>query len=278
MESLPCLPSTSSTATANLGNGRLIDFGPVKSGAARIPSSSKHLPQLPTLRPTAQPKQASAVHCEICSCLGHVPSSCLWGWRSNKENWLHNQSIPPADTRTTSPRVLSSAHALLIPPPPTMANFPINIVPYLPQGMTVELGPTDRKVRADMVVSAVPPLHHNFLAIAEANRFIPQHQKEALRDTIQGLLHEFHFFPTEVEDHALGLGIFGFDDSLVRDTVVRTTFELDEMQADEHTIISFVPHDVALNMRLTTFGPEIWILYVGFPYDYQTQHYMHKSV
>ena len=121
----------------------------------------------------------------------------------------------------------------------------------------MELGPADRKVRADMVVSAVPPLRHDFLAIAEANKFIPQHQKEALRDTIQGLLHESHFFPTEVEDHPLGIGIFGFDDSLVRDTVVGTTFELDEMQADEHTVISFVPHDAALNMRLTTFGPEI---------------------
>ena len=31
-------------------------------------------------------------------------------------------------------------------------------------------------------------------------------------------------------------------------------------------------------MRLTSFGPEIWILYVGYPYDYQTQHYIHKSV
>ena len=155
-----------------------------------------------------------------------------------------------------------------------MANFPINIVPYLPQGMTVELGPPDRKVRSDVVVSAVPPLRHDFLAIAEANRFIPKHQKAALRDNIQGLLHESHFFPTEVKDHPLGIDIFGFDDSLIRDSVVGTTFELDEFQAEEHIVISFVPHDAALNMHLTTFGPEIWILYVGFPYDYQTQHYM----
>ena len=66
--------------------------------------------------------------------------------------------------------------------------------------------------------------------------------------------------------------------SVDRDTVVGTTFDLDENEVEEHTMISVVPHDAALNMRLTTFGPGVWILYVGFPYDYQTQHYMHKSV
>lgn len=79
-------------------------------------------------------------------------------------------------------------------------------------------------------------------------------------------------------DHPLGVGIFGFVDSVVRDAVVGTTFELDEYEVEEHTIISFVPHDATLNMRLTTFGPYVWLLYVGFPYDYQTQHYIHKSV
>lgn len=129
-----------------------------------------------------------------------------------------------------------------------------------------------------MVITAMPPLRHYFLAIAEAVRFIPFHQKEGLRDTIQGLLHDSHFLPTKVEDHPLGVGIFGFADSMVRDAVVGTKIELDEFQAEEHTVISFVPHDVFLNMRSTTFGPEVWLLYIGFPYDYQTQHYIHKSV
>ena len=174
---------------------------------------------------------------------------------------------------------LQSGHASA-PTPSTapMANYPLNIVPYLPPGMTIELGPADRKVRADMVVGPIPPLRHDFLAIAEANRFIPQHQKEALRDTIQGLLHESHYFPIEISDHPLGVGIFGFVNSVVRDTVVGTTFELDEFQAEEHIVISFVPHDAALNMRLTTYGPQVWLLYIGFPHDYQTSHYIHKSV
>ena len=95
--------------------------------------------------------------------------------------------------------------------------------------MTIELGPEDCLVRDEMVVSPVPPLRHDLLAIAEVNRFVPFHKKALLRHTIEGLLHESHFFPTEVEDHPLGIGIFGFEDSLVRDSVVGTTFELDEL-------------------------------------------------
>ena len=92
------------------------------------------------------------------------------------------------------------------------------------------------------------------------------------------MLHESQFFPIEIDDHPLGVGIFGFADSITRDAVVGTTFELDEDEENIYTVISFVPHDAALNMRLTTFGPQIWLLYIGFPQDYQTSHYMHKSV
>ena len=160
-----------------------------------------------------------------------------------------------------------------------MANYPVNVVPYIPMGMTIELGPQDRVVRSDMAVHPVPPLNHDFLAIAEVNRHVPHHQKAALREVITGLLHESHFFPSEVDDHPLGIAIFGFANPLVRDNVVGITFEIDaEVEGDMNTIVSFVPHDEALNMRLTTYGPAVWILYVGFPYDYQTYHYLHRSV
>ena len=74
-----------------------------------------------------------------------------------------------------------SGHASA-PAPSTapMANYPLNIVPYLPPGMTIELGPADRRVCADMVVGPIPPLRHDCLATTEANRFIPFHQKAVL--------------------------------------------------------------------------------------------------
>ena len=60
-----------------------------------------------------------------------------------------------------------------------------------------------------------------------------------------------------------------FANPLVRDNVVGTTFEIDaDVKGDMNTVVSFVPHDEALNMRLTSSGPSILILYVGFPYDY----------
>ena len=179
---------------------------------------------------------------------------------------------------SASPTSPSPPPPLVPRPPSPMANFPVNVIPYLPHGMTIELGPKDCVVRDEMVGSPTPPLRHDFLAMVEVNCFGPFHQKGALHHTIEGLLHESQFFPSEVADHPLGVGVFGFASSLVRDAVVGTTFELDENEVAEHTIISFVPHDAALNMRLTSFGPEVWILFVGFPYDYQTQHYMHKSV
>lgn len=134
--------------------------------------------------------------------------------------------------------------------------------------MTIKLGPADRKVHDDMVINPNPPLCHDFLAIMEVDHFVPFHRKAALRHTIESLLHESHYFPTEVDDHPLGIGIFGYVDSVARDVVVGTTFELDEDEDNLHTVISFVPHDAAINMRRTTYGPQIWLLYIGFPNDY----------
>ena len=91
-----------------------------------------------------------------------------------------------------------------------MANYPLNPVPFLPPGFAVEPGPADRLVRSGMVVGPIPPLNHDFLAIAELNRHVLFHHKDALRQLITGLLHESKFVPTEVDDHPLGIAIYGF--------------------------------------------------------------------
>lgn len=82
---------------------------------------------------------------------------------------------------------------------------------------------------------------------------------------------------TEVDDHPLSIAIYEFMGSMVRDAVVGTTFDLEE-EDDMNTKVSFIPHDPTLNMHLTPFGPDMWLLYVGFPYDYQTHHYLHRPV
>ena len=103
---------------------------------------------------------------------------------------------------------------------------------------------------------------------------MPLHLREDLRKTIEGMLHEAGLHTTESSDHPLGVGMFAFANSFIRDTAVNTTFQLD----DKDLVISFVRHNVALNMRNTTYGPEVWLLYIGFPDDYQTDLYLQRSV
>jgi hypothetical protein len=56
-----------------------------------------------------------------------------------------------------------------------MATFPVNPLAFLPEGMTIDHGPADRKVRTDLIVSPNAPLHNDKVVIAETNRFIPIH-------------------------------------------------------------------------------------------------------
>ena len=122
-----------------------------------------------------------------------------------------------------------------------MANYTLNPVPFLPPGFTVEPGPTNHVVRSGMVVRPIPWLNHVFLTVAEASAYVPLHRRTAIRNMVQGLLHESQLFTTEVSDHPLGIGIFGFADSFLRDSAVNTPLELEE----EDLLITFVPHKEA---------------------------------
>ena len=105
--------------------------------------------------------------------------------------------------------------------------LPLNPVSFLLPGFAVEPGPTDRLVRSGMVVGLIPPLNHDFLAVAEASAYVPLHRRAAIRAMIEGLLHEAQLFTTESSDHPLGIGPFGFVDSFMRDTAVNTPLELE---------------------------------------------------
>ena len=104
-----------------------------------------------------------------------------------------------------------------------------------------------------MVVGPIPLLNHDYLAIAETSTYVPLHHRAAVRQAVHGLLQEAQLFTTEVSDHPFGIGIFGFVDSFICDTAVATPLELE----DEDLLVTFVPHNEALNRRSTTFGPEI---------------------
>ena len=130
----------------------------------------------PTRNKGLAARRTPAVRCKSCGLKGHEKASCTVLRHRNRGVWRPKSQPKSADTHSSAPSlsVPSSAPALTTSTI-AMANYPLNVVPYLPPGMTIELGLADRKVRDDMVVSAIPPLRHDFLAIAEANRFIPHH-------------------------------------------------------------------------------------------------------
>jgi hypothetical protein len=154
-----------------------------------------------------------------------------------------------------------------------MATFPVNPTPFVPEGMAVDHGPADRKVRSDMVVPAIAPLQHDRVLIAETSRFIPVHLREMVRESIRDMLVESGHIVRYFDDHPFGIGVFTFPETLVADAVVNLSFEL-----DDETTVTFVRHDAARNMRLTTFGRETWILFLGFPLDDQTEFHINNAV
>ena len=190
---------------------------------------------------------------------------------------FHPPHAPPSTSKSQKPLlcpVPSTLQSLHPSPSSTMANYPLNPIPFLPPGFAVEPGPADRLIRSGMVVGPIAPLSHEFLAIAETSHYVPLHRRSGIRDQITALLHESQLYTTEVSDHLFGIGIFGFVDSFLRDTSVNTPIELEE----EDLLVTFVPHNEALNRRTTSFGPEVWLMFFGFPYDYQTDYYLSKAL
>lgn len=84
-----------------------------------------------------------------------------------------------------------------------MANYPLNPVPFIPPGFSVEPGPADRLVRGGMVVNPIAPLNHDFTNIVRGSQSICSsalHQRAAIHNTVEGLLHESQLFTTEPSD------------------------------------------------------------------------------
>jgi hypothetical protein len=154
-----------------------------------------------------------------------------------------------------------------------MATFPVNPLPLLPDGMPVDQGPVNRKVRSDLVVPAIAPLQNDRVLIAETSRFIPIQHREQMREDVRDWLVTEGYIVRYYDDHPFGLGVYTFPGTLTADAVRGLTYELDEI-----TTVTFVKHNEAKNMRLTSFGRETWILYLGFPLDYQTTEYIQNAV
>lgn len=88
------------------------------------------------------PPVSAAVRCSSKGPSRHVYSSDWLGGRQPQLVWVPKGTRARADTHSALFLCSNSATAPELHHPP-MANFPVNVVPYLPQGMTIELGPED---------------------------------------------------------------------------------------------------------------------------------------
>ena len=158
-----------------------------------------------------------------------------------------------------------------------MANFPARPFQFVPMGARIERG-SDHRLARNMMVVDDPPLSHERYAIVTAVPPVPDHQKQLVLDeVVRIMVEDFHLEVPGAYVYPIGVGMVAFANVVLRDQFIQESpHQLDPV--DEEMPFSFVPHDEALNMRLTTYGPAVWILYVGFPYDYQTYHYLHRSI
>jgi hypothetical protein len=115
--------------------------------------------------------------------------------------------------------------------------------------MTIDHAPTDRKAHTYLVLSPNAPLINDKVLIAETNRFVLIYLRHQYRDDLRDLLEESGYAVSAFDDHLFGLGSYTFAHTLAADTVVNLTFEIDEI-----TTATFVKHNAAKNMRLTSFG------------------------
>src|SRR4051812_33844155 len=68
-----------------------------------------------------------------------------------------------------------------------------------------------------------------------------------------------------------------FGDVMLRDQYIRESPHQLEPWGED-VLFSFVPHDEGPNMRLCPFAYSAWVLFLAFPMDYQTDHYINKAV
>ena len=155
-----------------------------------------------------------------------------------------------------------------------MANFPVRPFAFAPVGSTFDRGPAHRVQRHVMVVDD-PPLNHDRYAIVSVHPPVPDHQKELwLAEVCRIITGDLEYDLVDDFIYPLGIGCVVFADMESRDAAIREG----PHALSEDSTFSLVPHDECLNMRMPAFEYEVWVMFLAFPMDYQTEHYIHKAV
>ena len=120
-----------------------------------------------------------------------------------------------------------------------------------------------------------PPLNHDRYAIVSVNPPVPDHQKEFwLAEVCRIIVGDLEYELLDDFVYPLGIGCVVFADMESRDAAIREG----PHALSEDSTFSLVPHDESINMRMPAFEYEAWVMFLAFPMDYQTEHYVHKAV
>lgn len=155
-----------------------------------------------------------------------------------------------------------------------MANFPVRSFMFAPVGANFARGPDHRVQRHIMVVDD-PPLNHDRYAPVLVNPPVPDHRKEFWLAEVCRINRED--LELEVLDdfvYLIGIGCIALADAVIREFLIR---EGPQALTDDSTY-TLTPHDEGLNMRMPAFEYEVWIMFLVFPLDYQTENCVHKAV
>lgn len=144
-------------------------------------------------------------------------------------------------------------------------------------GAQFERGP-DHHLARNMIMVDDPPLGHERYAIVTAPPPVPDHQKQlVLNEVVRIMTEDFHLEVPDAFVYPIGVSMVAFADVALRDRFIRESpHQLDPL--DDDMTFSFLPHDEGENMRQCPFQYVAWIMFLAFPMDYQTDHYINKAV
>jgi hypothetical protein len=138
----------------------------------------------------------------------------------------------------------------------------------------IEEGPSDRIQRSLLVVGD-PPLSHEECALVTVNPSIPDSlRRNTLNRIVSIIVEDFNQHVVEAKINALGVGLITFASPEIRDLLVRES----PHPLDEDSTFLLVNHDEGINLRLPVFEYEAWLMFLAFPVDYLTDHYINKAV
>lgn len=149
-----------------------------------------------------------------------------------------------------------------------MANYPCNPMLYVPADMHVNQGWL-RPARSRVALGGEPPRRHEQFAILVLQ---PEPVQEQVWDIIlevrEMLEHDFPMRIVTAFPSPLGLGLFELENPVQRTTLLNAS----PIQFG-HGHIFVQRHDEARNFRACNYTRQCWVMFLGFPLDYQTVEY-----